>query len=72
MKNFRIFLQEALETKCQTPDAMYHTKIDGKTVSISVDLPFEIDPKDSKLLEANIHNAMELVLRGYFDKKKSK
>ncbi len=59
-----------MKTKCQTSGAQFHTQIQDKKVSISVDLPFDIDlnASQSDLLEKNIHNAMELVLSPIFQK----
>jgi 2'-5' RNA ligase/phage portal protein BeeE len=61
---------KALETPCQTSGAQFHTEIRDNKVSISVDLPeeVEIDEEDSELVEANLHNAVELVLAPYFKK----
>ena len=60
----------AQETKCLTNDAVYHTRIKDKTVSVKVDLPFkmELTEKEAELLEKLIHNQLELVLRPYFEK----
>ena len=43
----------ALETKCLTPDAMFHTSIGTKYISTRITLPFElrIDEKEAKTLE---------------------
>lgn len=59
---------EAMETPCQTPDVMFNIHIEEKKISIELDLPNELDlDEDSaKLLEANIHNALEMVLAQYF------
>jgi hypothetical protein len=61
----------AIETPCQTPGAIFHTKITSSKISLSVDLPtkFKLTAKEAKLLEANLHNAMELVLSPLFIKK---
>ena len=58
----------ALETKCLTPDAMFHTSIGTKYISTRVELPFElkIDEKEAETLEKLLHNQIELVLRPYF------
>jgi len=63
----------AQETTCQTPGTEYGTHIshtlDGKTVvSVSVLLPMrlKLTQERAALLEANMHNAMELVLAPYF------
>jgi len=54
----------ANKTECQTPGAIFHTEIKPKKVSISVDLPndLNLDEKQAALLKTNLHNAMELVL----------
>lgn len=67
MKKF----SEAVKTPCQTPEAQFHIEIKDKKVSVEVDLPMdlELSEKDAKLLEDNIHNAMELVLARYFENK---
>lgn len=61
---------EAVKTPCQTPDAQFHIEIKDKKVSVEVELPMELEltEKEAKLLEYNIHNAIELVLARYFDK----
>ena len=61
---------EALKTKCQTPDSQFHFKIGDKKVSVEVDLPMSLDltEEEATLLEANLHNAVELVLAPYFVK----
>jgi len=58
----------AIKTKCQTPGAIFHTLISGKKIEVKVDLPKKIvkTEKEAKLLEANIHNALEIVLSKYF------
>jgi hypothetical protein len=75
MKHVQLFdefqaISEALKTKCQTPDAQFHFIIKDKSISVSVDLPMSLDlsEADATLLEANLHNAVELVLRPYFKK----
>jgi hypothetical protein len=61
---------EAVKTKCQTPDAQFKIKITDDKVSVEVELPMKLDltEDEAKLLESNIHNAMELVLATYFKK----
>jgi ssDNA-binding Zn-finger/Zn-ribbon topoisomerase 1 len=54
--------QGAQETKCQTPGAIYDTHINDKGVSVKVDLPLDLSEDEAELLEANLHNAVELVL----------
>lgn len=58
----------ALETRCLTPDATFHTSIGTKYISVRVNLPFElkINEKEAKILEKLLHNQIELVLRPYF------
>ena len=58
----------AAETKCLTNGAIYNTEITSQKVSVSVELPFklEIGEEEAKLLDALIHNQLELVLRTYF------
>jgi len=60
----------AMATDCQTSGAIFHTEIASLKVSISVDLPFniELNEKEASLLEANLHNVVELVLKPYFKK----
>jgi hypothetical protein len=61
----------AIKTVCQTPGAQFHTKIDKKSVEVKVDLPNELklSKKQAKILDSNLHNALELVLATYFVKK---
>lgn len=63
-------INEANKTPCQTSGAQFHTQVEGKQVSITVDLPMELDltVAEAKILETNMHNAMELVLAPYFVK----
>jgi len=73
-KNFKVnqntknFVREALETKCQTPGAIFNTKIEDSEITSSVKLPFtlELTTSEAKTLESNIHNVLELVLSPYF------
>ena len=59
----------ALATKCLTNDAVFHTAINGREVSVKVELPFklEISEEEAEMLEKLIHNQMELVLRSCFE-----
>lgn len=59
---------EAVKTECQTPDAQFNIDISDEKVSVEVELPMKLDltEDEAKLLESNIHNAMELVLAPYF------
>lgn len=63
-------ITEANKTPCQTSGAQFHVKVEGKAVSISVDLPMDLEltEAEAKVLETNMHNAMELVLAPYFVK----
>jgi len=61
----------ALKTTCQTPGTQFHTIIEENLVIVLLDLPKGILPQGEKanaLLEANLHNALELVLAPYFRK----
>lgn len=58
-------------TPCQTPGAFFHTVIHGvenTVVTVAVELPHNLNltEDEAKLLETNIHNALELVLARYF------
>lgn len=61
---------ESIETECQTPGSVYNIDIRDNSVSIKVDLPMELtlSAEDAVTLEANLHNAVELVLNKYFNK----
>lgn len=69
MKHIKRF-KEAVRTECQTPDAQFNIEINDSKVSVEVELPMNLDltEDEAKLLESNIHNAMELVLAPYFKK----
>jgi hypothetical protein len=68
--NHKEYTLEALKTKYQTPDAVYNIDISDDKISVVVNLPMKLDitEKEAKILEANIHNALELVLKTYFNK----
>lgn len=59
----------AVETPCQTNDAIYSIIIESSNVGIAVSLPFELNlsPEDESILKGNLHNVMELVLSRYFN-----
>ena len=59
----------ALETKCLTNGAIFHTVVTDSEVSVKVDLPFKLDvtEEEAALLDRLIHNQLELVLRPYFE-----
>lgn len=58
----------ALPTACQTPGVQFITRISRRAVEVRAELPADLDltAGDAKLLEANLHNAVELVLARYF------
>lgn len=66
----QLVLNEANKTVCQTPEAQFHIGVKDKEITCRVELPksLNLDEKEAKLLETNIHNAMELVLAKYFIK----
>ena len=55
-------------TKCLTNGAIYHTRIQSTKVSVSVDIPFNLDitEKEAEILETLLHNQLEIILRPYF------
>ena len=59
----------ALATKCLTNDAVFHTVISEREVSVKVELPFKLETseEEAEMLEKLIHNKMELVLRSCFE-----
>jgi len=61
-------LKEQNATECLTSGAYFNTEITPRRVSISVDMPFDldIDEKEAERLEALLHNAVELVMSRYF------
>jgi hypothetical protein len=67
--NLRECILEALKTKCQTPETNYNINIQEDKIDISLNLPFdlELNESEAKLLEDNLHNAIELVLARYFN-----
>lgn len=62
-------IQESLKTPCQTPGAVYHITVKSSGIKCKIDFPDSVDlsKDEAELLEKNIHNALEVVLRGYFD-----
>lgn len=64
------FVKEAMKTPCQTPNAQYDIEIHDKSIEIKVELPMqlELSKGEAKLLEANLHNMLELTLSKYFKK----
>ena len=57
----------ALATECLTSGGVFHTEIGEQSVSIKVDLPRKLDlsEDEARILEALMHNQLELVLRYY-------
>lgn len=55
-------------TPCQTPGTQFHMHIteNGFSVLVALPKPLRLNAAEAKLLEANIHNALELVLARYF------
>lgn len=63
------------ESKCLTPDAMFHIEIGQNHVSAEVDVPESatlkhISDEEAENLEDKIHDAMEEVLAKYFESHK--
>lgn len=58
----------AIATPCQTSGAQFHTTIALTSVGVLVRLPFELTltEEEAEVLEANLHNAMEMVLAPHF------
>lgn len=61
-------IEEQNATECLTSGAQFNTQIEPSRVSISVDMPFDlnIDEEEAIKLETLLHNAVELVLSRYF------
>lgn len=58
----------AIETPCQTSGVQFHTWISGRVIECKVELPMELylTEEEADILEANLHNVLELVLARYF------
>jgi hypothetical protein len=58
----------AMPTECQTPDAQFHTHITDENLTVSIDFGrrLNLSEEECVLLEANVHNALELVLARYY------
>jgi hypothetical protein len=54
----------AVKTKCQTPGCIYGTQINDQDIEVWVEFPFalKLTAKQAKLLERNLHNAVELAI----------
>lgn len=66
LKNLPV--NEALETPCQTPGVEYNINISENKINIEIDLQtsLNIDENEAEILEANIHNSIEVILSKYF------
>ncbi len=60
----------AIATPCQTSGAQFHTNISQNSVTARVELPFDLVLTEDQavMLEANIHNAFEMVLTPHFNR----
>jgi len=58
----------AMKTACQTNDAVFSTHVEdtGLSVEVNFGIVIPMNKREAKLLEADIHNALELVLRPYY------
>ena len=61
-------LKEQNATACLTSGAYFDTNISSRSVSISVDMPFELNISEAEAIELEtlLHNAVELVMSRYF------
>ena len=60
-------LNETLLTTNQTPNTEYHIKINKKSINIDIDLSknMNLSGSESKLLETNLRNVLEIILSKY-------
>lgn len=60
----------AQKTTCLTPGSQFHTNIDERKVSVSIDLPFslQLTEEEGETLDKILHNQLELVMQPYFKK----
>ena len=67
-KFIREVLKEQNATACLTSGAYFDTHIEPRRVSISVDMPFDLNISEEEAieLESLLHNAVELVMSRYF------
>lgn len=65
-------LKEQNSTRCLTSGAQFHQSIENDRIGIDVDLGFdlELSEREAIELETLLHNAVELVLRPYFEGRK--
>lgn len=59
---------EALSTECQTPGMVYDITITPEKITIELTPPtsFDLNEEEAKLLEKNLHNGVELVMKTHF------
>jgi hypothetical protein len=60
----------AIATPCQTNGAVFEIHIEPNRVSVSVlheSALLALTEEEAMILEANLHNVMELVLKPYFN-----
>lgn len=57
-----------IATSCRTPGAEFHISIQPDRIECAVDLPVDLglDETRAAVLEADLHNAVELVLASYW------
>ncbi|HEY2455605.1 MAG TPA: hypothetical protein VGI71_23920 [Scandinavium sp.] len=58
----------AIPTECQTPGAQFRTHISEVAATVSIEFGRKIimSEHEARLLEANLHNAAELVFARYY------
>jgi hypothetical protein len=58
----------AVPTECQTPGAWFsvHTTDRALEVTVHFSKSLNLNEKEARLLEANVHNALEMVLAKYY------
>jgi len=68
-KYIKSILKEQNATRCLTNGAQFHQSIERDRIGIDVDLGFdlELSEREAIELETLLHNAVELVLRPYFE-----
>lgn len=59
----------ALATPCQTPGGIFSVSLATRSVEVIVALPsaLELTPEQAEILEANLHNTVELALAPFFN-----
>ena len=58
----------AIESKCLTPEAVYHTHLNPERLLVQVDFgqTLELSEEEASLLEILIHNQLELALSKFW------